>query len=218
MNDSGFTQTSEAERQMLPPEGSRWPVWPWLLLMLGLAVVLVLRSLMTPAAEARGEHHPAVGVKLGTLRLEPLTGAGQPVAEADLQGKVTLINFWGPWCGACAVEFPHLVELEQHFRGQPGFQFFSLSSNYDPRDEKDLAENTELFLKHHKAEFPTYRDPDARTTVGLMKGAKLEGFAYPATVLLDRRGAIRGLWIGFVPGDERAVRVAIESALADQSK
>src|SRR5262249_16153316 len=158
----------------------------------------------------------AVGVKLTTFRLEPLTGTGHSAAEADLLGKVTLINFWGPWCGACAIEFPHLVELEQHFRAQPDFQFFPLSSNYNPRDDKDLAENTELFLKCQRAEYPTYRDPEAQTTIGLAKEGKLDGFAYPATLLLDRTGSIRGLWIVYVPGDERAVRAAIESVLSDK--
>ena len=70
-----------------------------------------LDDLVRPDEEVRGERHPAVGQKITTFALQPLTGDSREVTEADLAEKVTLVNFWGPWCGACAVEFPHLVEV-----------------------------------------------------------------------------------------------------------
>jgi cytochrome c biogenesis protein CcmG/thiol:disulfide interchange protein DsbE len=214
MAESDFSQSSEAERQLLPPERSGWSIWPWALLIAALVAMLGLRTAVKPPPELRGEHHPAVGTKLTTLHLEPLTGDAQPVSQADLAGKVTLINFWGPWCPACVVEFPHLAELEKHFRSQAGFQFFSISSNYDPRDEQGLAASTQQFLQQHQADFPTYRDPQAITTMGLVQTAKVEGFGYPATVVLGQDSSIRGLWIGYTTGDENAVRQTIEKSLS----
>ena len=219
MAESGFERTSESERQFLPPERARWSLWPWFLLLGALVVVVAVRfGIVTPPPEARGERDPAVGKKLTRFRLEPLTGDSKQVTEADLDGKVTLVNFWGPWCGACAIEFPHLVELEEHFRSRSGFQFFSVSSNADPRDEEGLREGTEQFLKQHQAEFATYRDPQAETMLALTKSAELGDFAFPATLLLGPGGVIRGLWIGYVPGDEVAVRSAIEKALVELQK
>jgi thiol-disulfide isomerase/thioredoxin len=219
MADSGFEQTSDAERQQMPPERGRWPLWPWLVLMGALAVVIVMRfGRMIPAEEPRGEHDPAVGRKLARFRLEPLTGDARPVTEADLEGKVTLVNFWGPWCPACVIEFPHLVELEEHFRSRAGFQFFSVSTNPDPRDEEGLREGTEQFLKQRQASFATYRDPQAGTIIELVNSAKIENFGFPATVVLGPGGVIRGLWIGYVPGDENAVRHAVDKALTELQK
>jgi cytochrome c biogenesis protein CcmG, thiol:disulfide interchange protein DsbE len=219
MADSGFEQTSEAERQLMPPERAQWQVWPWLLLIGVLAVILFVRfGRVAPAPEPRGGHDPAVGKKLARFRLEPLTGDSRQVTEADLDGKVTLVNFWGPWCGPCAVEFPHLVELEEHFRARADFQFFSVPSNQDPRDDQGLREGTEQFLKQHRASFPTYRDPQAETIIELVNSLKLDNFGFPATVLLGSGGVVQGLWIGYVPGDEVAVRQAIEKALAELSK
>lgn len=219
MADSGFEQTSETERHLMPPERARWTVWPWLLLIGVLVVILLVRfGRVAPALEPRGERDPAVGKALTHFRLEPLTGASRPVTEADLEGKVTLVNFWGPWCGPCAIEFPHLVELEEHFRAHPDFQFFSVPSNQNPRDDKGLREGTEQFLKQHRASFPTYRDPQAETMIELAKSLPQVDFAFPATLLLGPGGVIRGLWIGYVPGDEDAVRQAIEKALRELSQ
>ncbi len=219
MAEPGFERTSEAERQFLPPHRARWPLWPWLLLVGAVVVVLaVIFGRVTPVEEPRGEHDPAVGRKVTRFRLQPLTGDSRPVTEADLEGKVTLVNFWGPWCPACVIEFPHLVEIEEHFRSRPGFQFFSVSSNADPRDDEGLREGTEQFLKQHQASFATYCDPQAEAIFEFSKAAGLDDFAFPATVLLGPSGVIRGLWIGYVPGDEDAVRQAVEKSLANLQK
>jgi thiol-disulfide isomerase/thioredoxin len=213
MTESGFAESSAAEREALPPERKAWRVWPWLALAAVLAALLVVRGTRPSAEEPRGERHPAVGMKMPTFSLQPLTGEARQISLADLEGKVTLVNFWGPWCPACVVEFPHLMEIEAHFRERPGFQFLSVSTNYDALDESGLAESTEQFLKQYQVEIPTYRDPQALTTRGLVAVAKLEDFGYPATVLVGHEGAIRALWVGYVPGDEKAVREAVEAAL-----
>src|SRR4029078_6997181 len=219
MAESGFENSSPADQHHLQPERARCPLWPWVLLIGALAVVLVVRfGGVTPALEPRGERDPAVGRRLSTFRLEPLTGDARPVTAADLEGKVTLVNFWGPWCGACAIEFPHLVELEDHFRSRAGFQFFSVSTNPDPRDDAGLREGTERFLKQHQASFAPYPDPQAETIIDLAKSAEVENFGFPATVLLAPSGVIRGVWIGYVPGDEKAVRQAVEKGLVELQK
>ena len=76
----------------------------------------------------------------------------------------------------------------------------------------------EQFLKKQRAEFPTYRDPRGQTTMALIEAAREEQFGYPATALVGKGGAILGLWIGYVPGDEKAVRQAVEKALLNKQK
>jgi len=220
MTSSAFSQSSEAERGTLPPESRRWPLWPWFVLLGGLAIVMVVWAWLPKVTgsldeERNGQLHPAVGTKVTRFQLEPLTGDSRSLSEADLTRPATLVNFWGPWCGACIIEFPHLVELEQHFRSNPGFQFISVSTNFDPFNEEGLAESTAQFLKGRNAEFPTYRDPQAQSTIALVKAAKLENFGYPTTILLGPGGVIRGVWQGFSEGDEVTIREAIETALRE---
>src|SRR5262245_1596548 len=152
MADSGFARSSASEQQLLGPARQISRIWLWLGLMVVVAALVVLSSLLRPPPEARGPRHPAVGTKIATFHLEPLKGDARETSIDDLAGKVTLINFWGPWCSACVIEFPHLVELGRHFRRKDGFQFFSISSNHDPRDEAGLAASTEAFLKQHQAD------------------------------------------------------------------
>src|SRR5438034_10560515 len=120
MAESGFSETSASERRLLAARRSAWPVWPWLILLVALVGVIVWRVTGGGVGEGddEGERHPAIGIKLPELALEPLVGNAWPVKTADLDGKVTLINYWGPWCGPCAMEFPYMIELERHFRGQ----------------------------------------------------------------------------------------------------
>src|SRR5438105_327640 len=59
MADSGFAKTSEAEQQLLTPQRAGWPLWPWLLVLVVVAVFIVVRSgRLKPEPEARGERDP----------------------------------------------------------------------------------------------------------------------------------------------------------------
>lgn len=205
------------EQQVLPPARAGAGFWPWIIILIVLAAGLAWRGMARSGVDDLDDSwksHPAVGSQLPYFHLEPLTGDARPKELADLQGKVTLINLWGPWCGVCAVEFPHLVELEQHFRAEPDFQFLSVSTNYDPTNEVGLAQETEQFLKQYRAEFPTYRDPAAATQKALLQGPLRGELGYPATLLVDREAKIRGLWLGYYPGVERQIREAIAALLA----
>lgn len=173
-------------------------------------------TLPSSGEEAIGANHPAVGKKMEVVRLQPLTGDAEPVSTKDIQGKVTLINFWGPWCGYCEVEFPHLVEMVNHFESNPDFQILSVSTEGPGGNRETLAEETKDFLARYKANFPTFTDDDQVTTSHLRLVAGLDdyGFGYPTTVILDRDGVIRGLWVGYLPGWEQQMRRVVDNELA----
>lgn len=204
---------SDSKHELPPPAkgSSPWLLWFAALLLGGF--FLWRAFFATSNLSDRGPGNPAVGKQLTVLELQPLTGDPGPIASAALQGKVTLINYWGPWCGYCVVEFPHLVEIERHFRNNADFQFLSVSASGQMGDDTDMAPSTAQFLQSHQADFPTFRDANAVSRNELITQARLEGFGYPTTVILDRQGIIRGLWVGFRKGDELVMQQVIEDAL-----
>ena len=140
--------------------------------------------------------------KLRSCGLKPLTGGETPFSENDLQGKVTLINFWGPWCQPCRIEFPHLLEIEQHFRKSDRFQFLSISYSGKSGSDEEMGPSTAEFLEEFGAEFPTFRDPNQQFLRHMVEIAKLDSFNFPTSVVVDEHGVILGLWSGYAPGDE----------------
>ena len=151
------------------------------------------------------------GQGLSQLDLQPLVGVQRSVTLGDLTGRVVLLNFWGTWCPPCRVEFPHLVAIREKFRDQTAFKFLSVSCP-PPGERVDLEKlryKTNFFLQQFNVEMPIYADPDliSHNAVGL------EG--YPTTLIIDRRGAIRRVWTGYMPGYEVEMEELVSKLLEE---
>lgn len=186
---------------------------PFAIALIGCALILaVLVWRRQQKQESPGRHHPAFGKAYLPRQFLPLT-AKTPVQEADLKGKVVLVNFWGYWCPPCRTEFPHLMDLKKSLQGNPDFRFISVACSNDPSsDEGELRDRTAAFLAERRAELLTYFDPDATEQLRI---AEITGKdpVYPLTVIIGRDGTIRGLWPGYHNGDELDMRVVIDRAL-----
>jgi cytochrome c biogenesis protein CcmG, thiol:disulfide interchange protein DsbE len=210
-----LNQSDEAKS----PQGEN-PLKP--LLIPVVAIVIVLAALLLvqkffPPVIPKPEDHMGVGRPLTHLELRPLTGDGAPISLADLQNRVTLLNFWGTWCPPCRQELPHIAELYQRFAGHKTFRLLAVScpAGGQASDVESLQEETAALLKRLDLELPTYYDPDDGTQVALDRLIALKGF--PTTVLLDRRGVIRAVWEGYRDGAETEMERYI-SQLLDEKK
>jgi len=166
-----------------------------------------------------GVNHSGVGAHLSSLNLQPLDTDGKPVSLNDVQGKVTLINYWGPWCYPCLVEMPELVELNQAIGDAPDFRFLSVAC--DPGRTSDLDDLHERSLEKMAAagaDWPVYADPDQSNRAALVQSADMRrGFGFPTTVLLDREGKIAAIWEGYLDGMADDMERAVRSELAEKS-
>ena len=79
----------------------------------------VEETLPTPTEPPQTE--PAVGSTIGnrcpgyTLPVVTAEGDTGKTIDPTKTGKVTVINFWGTWCGPCVSELPHLNELAKNY-------------------------------------------------------------------------------------------------------
>jgi peroxiredoxin len=99
---------------------------------------------------------------------------GQPVALADLRGKVVVVNFWFIGCPYCIEEMPSLKQLTATYRDNPNVVFVSLA--------RDKPEPLRKFLAA-RGDFGFAVLPEA-SDVARQFGV----LGYPTTTVIDRQG------------------------------
>jgi peroxiredoxin len=127
----------------------------------------------------------------------------QAVNISSYRGKVLVMDFWASWCGPCAQAFPFYNELQQTLQGQ-GLQVVGVNLDTKPAEAQS-------FLAQHPANFPIMVDAAKRCPQAF--GVK----AMPSSYLIDRKGVIRHVHLGFRPGEARAeMRAWVDKLLAEQ--
>jgi cytochrome c biogenesis protein CcmG/thiol:disulfide interchange protein DsbE len=153
------------------------------------------------------------GLRLKSLDVVPLANGAAPLSLADLAGKTVLINFWGPWCGPCRQEFPHIQALANQHRDRADFLVLSISNNGPPPEDLTHSRQlTEVFLKEGGYTLPIYADPLGKTRLGLREA--VDPGVYPATVLIDREGKAIAAWLGFREAVFEQIKLKVAGELA----
>ena len=101
---------------------------------------------------------------------------GKIISDKDLQGKVTIFNFWFQYCAPCIAEFDALNVLNHKFKDNPAFQFISFTS--------DSSEEATESLVKYKLSFPVC----PITEKECFRLNFNDGF--PSTILVDQSGKI----------------------------
>lgn len=163
--------------------------------------VLMLVGLLALAWIGSPPRSSAIGEPLPELDLQPLVGAETPLQREDLQGKVSVLHFWGTWCPPCRREFPEFVELANEFDSDPQVMVISISCSGGPEYDLDgLKSETIDFLNEFNASVPTYSDAAAMTRqkIALLNNGS---FGYPTTLVVDQAGLIVETLDGYLPGE-----------------
>jgi thiol-disulfide isomerase/thioredoxin len=191
--DQSSNESGSASPSAQPCERSRAVTW------VGLAVIglllLIYLLVRRPPGGDQGTTHPAAGQPVVFFEFEPLTDTSTPLDRADLNGKVTLVNFWATWCGPCEEEFPYLVAINERFKARGDFQYVSVSYPGEPLPLSEFRQATLEFLERQRANHATYHDPGGQTAAALLSTGVLD--ALPTTLVIDRQGVLAGVWQGY---------------------
>ena len=116
----------------------------------GLGVGAWLRHRQAPVVvgDTAAEAASAAGVALPPLTPLPspiVTTDGRTLSNADIAGRVVVLNFWAPWCPPCVREMP---ELDRFARSPAGARALVIGLAIDEQAAVDR------FLAAHPVSFP----------------------------------------------------------------
>lgn len=152
-----------------------------------------------------------VGSEAAPLEVETWVN-GEPLTDADLKGKVVLLDFWAVWCGPCIQTFPHLREWHEKYADK-GLIIIGLTRYYQyqwneeagravkakedeevtPEQEQEmLVKFAEHYNLHHR--FAIQKDSTLSDYYAVS--------GIPHVVVIDQEGTIRLFRIG--SGDQNA--------------
>jgi peroxiredoxin len=109
---------------------------------------------------------------------------GSSKTTADMQGKVTLVNFWATSCTSCVAEMPEIVATYNKYQSQ-GFDTMAVAMSYDP---PSYVVN---FAETRKLPFNVAID-----NTGAVAHAWGDVRLTPSTFIVNKRGEIVKTFVG----------------------
>jgi cytochrome c biogenesis protein CcmG/thiol:disulfide interchange protein DsbE len=147
-----------------------------------------------------------------STRPSPLVGKPVAVRAADLggvvhdvrddAGKVRVVDFWATWCEPCKDQLPFLARLASE-HGARGLSVYAVAFDED-------REAVERFLAETPLPFTIMWDKG-----GGVLSEPLDVTRLPTTLVVDRRGIVREVHVGFEKRDERSLETIVQKLLAE---
>lgn len=140
----------------------------------------------------------------------------EPVKLADLRGNVVLLDFWYDWCGPCRAAFPTLKGWHKKYKDK-GLVVLGLTEMQGEIEGRKLAAAEEMeYLRKFKQQHGLSYGIAVGTTRGSQRSYGVS--AYPTAVLIDRRGAVRYIGIGYSPKEMEDLQAMIEKLIKESAQ
>jgi len=126
---------------------------------------------------------------------------GKNLNLTEQRGNIVLINFWASWCGPCRKEMPILQKLQDKYQ-ELGVEVWGINVEQENQAGKN-------FLADLNLSFPIFFDQ----TNKLSKTYQIK--AMPTTVIIDRDGVVRYVYLGYQDGYEKKYAKAIKTLIRE---
>ena len=123
-----------------------------------------------------------------------------PASIGSMRGRVVLLDFWATWCGPCRVVIPKLDALQARYGGQ-GLEVLGVST-----EEPELVKKFNHLLP---VSYGIGVDRHGQTTrsYGVV--------SLPTLVVIDRRGVVRDVAVGYDPSEDARLEANVKALLAE---
>jgi thiol-disulfide isomerase/thioredoxin len=116
-----------------------------------------------------------------------ITESGEVLSSTQLDGVITVMNFWYAGCAPCRIEMPELIQLQTEFLPD-GVQFIGVNV-------RDSAETSLAFARRIEMNFPSVMDAKTGSVVLGFTGV-VTPQAVPTTLVIDAEGNVSARVLG----------------------
>ena len=134
-----------------------------------------------------------------------VTESGEQISSEQLEGVITVMNFWYAGCAPCRIEMPELIELQDEFLSE-GVQFVGVNV-------RDSAETSLAFARKINLNFPSVMDAKTGSVVLGFTGV-VTPQAVPTTLVIDAEGNVSARVLGRI--DMGILRALITTAVKER--
>lgn len=160
-----------------------------------LALTLLAGAHQAPVEKFQGKPMPS-------FKLVDTTGKTH--TNASLKGKVVLIDFWATWCGPCKAAMPMVQSLHTKYKAK-GLVVIGA----DILESKNKEGAAAAFKKTTPYTY-TFTKNTKESEV-LANKLQIEGI--PTMLLIDKKGTIQLVKVGFSPSEKGELAAKIEQLL-----
>ena len=129
----------------------------------------------------------ALGSRPKAASWSGVTESGEAISSTQLDGVITVMNFWYAGCAPCRIEMPELIQLQTEFLPE-GVQFIGVNV-------RDSAETSLAFARRIDMNFPSVMDAKTGSVVLGFTGV-VTPQAVPTTLVIDAEGNVSARVLG----------------------
>jgi thiol-disulfide isomerase/thioredoxin len=123
-----------------------------------------------------------------------------PASLGEMRGKVVVLDFWATWCMACRMAAPRLSSWQAKY-GAQGLAVIGITDDPIPEASQGASSFGMNYSIASDESYATQRAFGVR--------------ALPTIFIIDKRGVIRDVSVGFDPGREKATEALLQTLLAE---